>query len=338
MNKVFKKIGNWFSTLKLGAPLALSVLGVYAIHRGLSTFCKTDLVAPWFQEALSLFFFTAAIAGLIFGPLLDKMNSRKVLLVSVGLAIVGLLSLQFGPWGFALLFGAGSVLMRIAVFSSPMKLFNEKESWHIAPQASAKNFGSAFFILFFGAVIIGLGWGMSSIILSAFIALTGLYAYMVLPNDKIEGWSYKIFPKLAKDWRFWLMVLYFISVGSAGYWFFSSAIPAMLKTGIAIKVAITILATSFILSGVCRWFAAWLGHKIGHIKTSLLALAMLIVSCLTITYAPVFVVYLGAVALALFTPNYWPAMKRLWGPENIATVGAIAYFLMSAGAGVALRI
>jgi len=330
------KIKEWLSTFKIGAPLALSVFGFYAIHRGLSTFCRTDMVPDFFSQALSLFMFTSAIAALLCGPLLDKVNTRKVLLWSVALGIIGLLSLQFGPWGFAILFGVGSTLMRLAVFSSPMKLFDGKESWHIAPQASAKNFGAAFFILFFGAVVLSLGWGISSVILAAFLGIAGLYAYLVLPNDKIEGWSYKIFPKLAKDWKFWTMAVFYVAVGMSGYYYFSHAIPSMLSSGIAIGTAITILATSFILSGVCRWLAAWLGHTIGHINTMFIALGMVILSCFTVIYAPVFIVYFAAVGLALMTPNYWPAMKQLWGPENIATLGAFAYFFMTTGAGIVL--
>jgi len=330
------KIKEWLSTFKIGAPLALSVFGFYAIHRGLSTFCRTDMVPEFFSQSLSLFMFTTAIASLLCGPLLDKVNTRKVLLWSVALGIIGLLSLQFGPWGFAILFGVGSTLMRLAVFSSPMKLFDKKESWHIAPQASAKNFGSAFFILFFGAVALGLGWGVFSIILSVFLAITGLYAYHILPNDRVVGWSYKIFPKLARDWKFWAMAVFYVACGLSGYYYFSHAIPSMLKSGIAIGTAITILATSFIFSGFCRWFAAWLGHKIGHIITMCIALGMVILSAFTVAHAPVFIVYFAAVGLALMTPNYWPAMKQIWGPANIATLGAFCYFFMALGAGTAL--
>jgi len=325
---IIKKLKNW-----MGIPLAFGIFGVYAIQRGLITLSRTDMVPVWFKEGLDIYFIMMILGMIIAGPLLDKINSRGAILIGTILGVVGLATLGFGPWGFGLLFGACAVLFKIASYSSPMKVFDGGEAYKIVPQAAAKNFGGGLFILILGSLLASLSWGTSTVILATFFGISGIVAYLSIPDDKVEGWKVNIFKELALQWRFWLLMLYFFAMAGLSYLLWSYFIPAMLASGLSKASALTIVGTSYLLSGVLRLPSAWLGEKIGHITVITIGTLGLLVSIPLVYAIPVTITYISSAFGAMHTPNYWPLLKH-WGKPYVATMGAMAYISMWIGIGV----
>lgn len=325
----------------LWLPLSLSIFGIYAIQRGFATLAKaSDFPIPHMKEALAIYFTVMSLAVLIGGLLLDNRNTKEIYLLATGLGVVGILMVPYTPWGFGLLFGASAAILKLAPYSSPMKLFNEKEALRIAPQSAAKNIGGAVFILFLGGTLETLGWNTTSIILACFFLITGLVSYTMLPNDKVEGWKWSIFKELSYDWRFWFISLYFFVMCGVYYVAIYGFYPAFISAGYEPEVTLTILAGSFLCAGALRFFVAWLGDK--EIWDGLsFRLPLMIFGtvgmavCIPLSnFCPIISLILFTFMSSIHTPNYWAYCKEQWGPKYIATVVSLGFFFMYLGAGV----
>lgn len=321
-------------------PLALSIFGVYAIQRGFATFAKaSDFGITHMKEALSIYFIVMSLAVLIGGYFLDNFNSRKVMLAATLMGVIGILMVPYSPLGFGLLFGGAAAFIKIAPYSSPMKLFDTNEAIKISPQAAAKNFGGAAFILFLGGALTSLGWNVASVILACFFLAVGLLSYNMLPNDRIEGWKWYIFRDLARDWHFWMMAVYFFLMCGFYYVAIYGYYPALVAAGIAKGTVLTVLAVSYIIAGLLRFLVAWMGELyIGNVKLRLPLLwigTFGMAVCIPLTkIQPVISLALFTFMSAIHTPNYWAYCKEIWGPKYIATVVSLGFFFMYLGAGV----
>ena len=322
-------------------PLALSIFGVYAIQRGFATFAKaSDFTIPHMTDGLSIFFTVMSLAVLFGGYFLDNYNSRKVMLFATILGVLGIILVPYTPIGFGLLFGTAAAFIKLAPYSSPMKLFNKNEAVRIAPQSAAKNVGGAAFILFLGAFLMSLGWNVTSLLLAGFFLTVGLVTYYMLPDDKIEGWKWDIFTQLAKDWKFWMMAVYFFIMCGVYYIAITGYYPALTGgAGFAKGTALTTIAVSYLFAGALRFIVAWLGDQ--EIKGYKLRLPLMWIGtagmavCIPLSrIQPILSLVIFTFMSAIHTPNYWAYCKEQWGPKYISTVVALGFFFMYLGAGV----
>jgi MFS family permease len=322
-------------------PLSLSIFGIYAIQRGFATLAKaSDFPIPHMKEALAIYFTVMSLAVLIGGFLLDNRNTKEIYILATGLGVIGILLVPHTPWGFGVLFGASAAILKLAPYSSPMKLFDKKEALRIAPQSAAKNIGGAVFILFLGGTLEILGWDRTSIILAVFFLLTGLASYIMLPNDKVEGWKWSIFKELSHDWKFWFISLYFFIMCGVYYVAIYGFYPALKSAGYSAEESLTILAISFLFAGGLRFFVAWLGDReiwdgISFRLPLMIFGTVGMAVCIPLqSFCPVISLTIFTFMSAIHTPNYWAYCKEQWGPTYISTVLALGFFFMYLGAGV----
>lgn len=318
-------------------PLALAVFGSYAIQHGMTTLAKTDLVIPWFMQGLSIFFISLSAAMFFIGPLLDNVSSRKAMAAAVILGIGGIIGLNYSPYIFGILFGLSGALIKVIPFSGPMKLINKNEAYSICPQGAAKNIGSIFFLLFLSAVLLKWGWSSSTLILATVFGISGILTYIMMPDDKIEGWKWSIFLKLCKDWRFWFLMA-ICGFFSSGYQYaITQFVPAIKAQGFSQQTSIYITAgLSFIAAG-SRWPNAWLGMKFGY-QNMLIAcgILQLIIIWFILPWNAIAAVAIFQPIGAIPTVNYWPLYKEKWGPEYVATLSCLGFISMYLFTGLTL--
>jgi MFS family permease len=327
-----------FSKMWLWLPLSLPIFCIDIVQRGFAAFAKSkDFAIPHISEAMSIYFFVLAVAVLIFGYVCDKYNARKVLLVAMTAAAIGMASIPYTPWGFGLIFGAAAALIKVAPFSAALKLINSNEAIHVSPQAASKNVAGALFTLFIGAALATIGWVSTTTILAIFIFLSGLLVYYTVPDDKIEGWKFSIFKELIKDWRFWMMGVYFFLMSGWYYIAVFGFVPSLVTAGYGKMTAATIMATSFLLSGALRFFVAWLGNLCNNkVRLPLLWIGTfgMFASTLLTPTMPIFSLCLFTFMSSIHTPNYWAYCKEIWGPTYISTVVSLGFFFMYLGTGI----
>ena len=315
-------------------PLALSIFGVYAIQRGFATFAKSaDFVIPHMKDALGIYFTVMSIVVLIGGYLLDNYKSKNLFLIAGGLGAAGLILVPYTPWAFGLLFGSAAALLKLGPYSAPMKLYNENESFKICPQAAAKNLGGAAFILFLGGFLTTLGWIPTSVLLAGFFLTSCVLSYLMLPDDKIEGWKWDQFIELSKSLKFWFLMLYFFIMCGVYYVAIYNLYPALTSYGIAKGTALTILAISYIICGALRWPAAWIGNRY-RVTSMWVGTAGMALAIPLLNFNAIAGLILFTLSSAVHTPNYWAYVKEQWGPKYIATIVGLGFFFMYLGAGV----
>jgi MFS family permease len=319
--------------------LSLPIFCIDIVQRGFAAFAKSaDFAIPHIKDAMSVYFFVLSISVLLFGYICDKFNSRKIILGAMTMAAIGMALIPYTALGFGLIFGSAGALIKIAPFSATLKLNNKNEALHVSPQACAKNIAGALFTFFIAGALLSWGWASTTAVLAMFIFLSGLFVYFSVPDDKVEGWEWSIFLKLAKDWRFWMMAAYFFLSCGFYYMAVNGFIPALIKTaGFSKMTAATILTVSFLCSGALRFLMAWLSQ----VKNNVLRLPMLWAgtfamgsSTLVTPIYPVFSLVLFTIMSALHTPLYWAYCKDQWGPTYISTVVSLGFFFMYLGAGI----
>lgn len=324
----------------LWLPLSLPIFCVDIVQRGFATFASvTDLGVPHIKEAMTIFFVVLAISVLFFGFICDNFNARKVIWFSMIAAAVGMCVLPYTPWGFGLIFGSAAALIKVAPFSAPLKILQKKEALNISPQAAAKNLAGAIFTLFIGTSVVSFGWYNTTAILGLFVILCGYIVYRTVPNDKVEGWKVSIFKELAKDWKFWMIAVYFFLMCGWYYIAIGGFMPALIESGYIKQNAVYILTTSFLCSAGLRFVMAWLGDQslFGfNLRLPLMwvgTFGMAASIPLTSSY-PILSLGLFTIMSAIHTPSYWAYCKEKWGPTYIATVVSLGFFFMYLGAGV----
>jgi len=321
-------------------PLMMSIFGLYAIQRGFSVFAKAaDFPIPHVKEALAIYFTVMSIAILIGGYLLDNRPTREIILIATFLGIIGVLLLQYSALGFGLVFGSAGALLKLAPFSAPMKLFNKNEGIKVWPQAAAKNLGGAAFILFLGAALMKLGWVYSSYILCSVFLASGIAAYLMLPNDKIEGWNWGIFKEVATQGKFWGFCLYSFFMCGFYYLAVMEMYPGLKAAGIDPKFALTILAISFLCCGALRYPSGWLGHQ--EFKGFKIRLPLMWITTAGMGISIPLVHYNAYLGLTIFTicsafqtPNYWTYVKENWGATYVSTVQSLGFVAQYIGVGM----
>lgn len=330
---MFKNVLNYLKS-NIWFPLSMLIFITYALQRGLASFAKTDMVVPWLKDGLGIYFTTMSLAVLLGGFILDKVNSKTVILFATGVGILGILGLIQGPWMFGVGFGLAASFIKLAPYSAPLKLYDKNDGIRISPQASAKNFGGAFFLLFFGAFIMTFSFNAVVVALSLLFAIIGLLSYWMLPDDKIKGWNIEEVKEVIKKWKFWAFMSYFFVMCGVYYIAIMGFFPEMLVAGYTRAQTITLMAVSFILAGILRWPSAWLGQKIGYWKTIIIGtLGMMITIPLT-KIDPLLAMYLFAPFSAIHTPNYWALAKDMFGKKYLATVIGLGFTAMYLGAGI----
>lgn len=316
-------------------PLSMLIFITYALQRGLASFAKTDMVMPWLADGMGIYFTTMSLAILVGGFILDKISSKKVVLFATGIGILGILGLTQGPWLFGICFGIAAAFMKLIPYSAPLKLNDGNDGLRISPQASAKNFGGAFFLLFLGGFLMTFTFSTIAVVLSMLFAIIGLYAYSVLPDDKIKGWDISEIKEVIKSWKFWVFMGYFFIMCGVYYVAIMGFFPAMMKiSGYTKGETITLMAISFILAGFLRWPSAWLGEKIGKGKILAIGTLGMIATIPLTTINPLLAMYIFAPFSAIHTPNYWAIAKDMFGKKYLATVIGLGFVFQYIGAGL----
>jgi MFS family permease len=329
-----------FKNSLLWIPLVLPIFCVDIVQRGFAAFAKAaDFPIPHIHEALSIYFFVLALGVLIFGFLCDNYNSRKILLWAMIGAAIGMVSLPYTSWGFGLMFGAAASLIKVAPFSAPLKLIHKNEALNISPQAAAKNIAGALFTLFIASLLTSIGWISTTMMLGIFIIACGFLVYYTVPDDKVEGWKWTIFLDLCKDWKFWMMAVYFFLMCGWYYIAIYGFFPALAKAGYTKGNTAIIIAISFLVAGGLRFFVAWLGDRklFGYkLRLPLLWIGTFgMGACVPLTpIMPLTSLVLFTFMSSIHTPNYWAYCKEQWGPTYIATVVSLGFFFMYLGAGL----
>jgi MFS family permease len=321
--------------------LSLPIFCIDIVQRGFAAFAKAaDFPIAHIKEALSIYFFVLSVGVLIFGFVCDNFNARKVLLLAMIVAAIGMITIPYTPWGFGLLFGGAAAFIKVAPFSAPLKT-NKKgsDAINISPQAASKNLAGALFILVISGLLASIGWITTTLLLGIFILLCGILVYFTVPDDKIEGWKWDIFLKLAKDWKFWMISVYFFLMCGWYYVAIYAFFPALAEVGYTRATSSTLIAVSFLFAGALRFFVAWLGDQ--YIKGYKVRLPLLWVGTFGMGACVLLTPLYPLISLALFTfmssihtPNYWAYCKEQWGPTYIATVVSLGFFFMYLGAGV----
>jgi hypothetical protein len=323
-------------------PLSLVILGVYFIQRGFAAISGTDII-PGLDVGMTYFFTTTGLAVLVGGFLLDKKPAKIMIGIASAFGAASLLTVVTNPIIFGIGFGLAAACLKLAPYTAPLKLKDGNEALRIAPQAAAKNFGAALFILFLGTVFKELGVVTAPILALCFL-ITGLYCYAVLPDDKIEGWNWKEVLLVSKNWKFWGFLVYCFWMVGLYYLAVKGLLPNMMADGIQKQNALYILAMMFILAGILRWPWAWYGEQVGYWNPMIfgtlgLAVVTHMVKSNYLVGDGIPVVSLSnCFAFAFFgsahTPNYWSCAKKEFGKEKLGTVIGLGYVAMYLGAGV----
>lgn len=315
--------------------MSLIIFMIYAIQRGLATLAKSGLAVEGMSDALGIYFTTMSIVVLIGGYILDNVRSRPLILGCTIAGVLGILGLSYTPWAFGLVFGACAAIFKLIPFTSPLKIKDGNDALRIAPQASAKNFGSVAFMLFLGSALIYLGWDLASAIMAVAFGLIGIFAFYTAPNDKIEGWKPTIFIQLAKSVKFWLFMIYMFFMCGWYYIAIMQYFPAIKGLGFGKMEVLYILSIAYIIAGGLRWVWGWISTA-PYAKETLMVIGTLGLGlCTQITHLyPIISLGVFAVVSSIHTPIYWAYAKEHWGKKYLGTVVALGFFFMYLGAGV----
>lgn len=317
-------------------PLSMLIFIVYMIQRGLAALAKTDIVIPWLMSGLGIYFTTASLTTLIIGFISDRIKPIILIIASIIIGVCGIIGLSINQWLFGILFGIAAASFKIISYSAPLKNKTTNiDALRIAPQASAKNFGAAFFILLAGGIITNMGFYPFVLLLSTIFVIIGLWSIITLKNHNIEkSWKIKDIIELSKNYKFWLFIIYCGLMVGLYYLAVSGFIPAMLSIGLSRNISLLIFGLCLIGSGLLRWPHAWLGEKIGHWKVMVAGTIGIGVSLLLTNLYPIFALLLFMVSGSAHTPNYWTCAKKEFGAKYIGTVLGLGYVAMYLGAGI----
>lgn len=314
-------------------PLSGLIFGTYMIQRGLASLAKAG-VADHLKEATSIMFTVAGFSALIMGMLCDNIKAKTMLIIAGIVAAIGIALLPYTALGFGLLFGAGAAIFKLVPYSNPLKRKDGNESMRMAPMASAKNFGAAFFIIVVGSIASWSGLVPITLVMSIIIVMMALIAAQLVGDDRIPGWRWQDVANLSKEWKFWLFMLYaFIMVG-AYYVGVSGIYPMLVKTGLTKTTALMTLGGSFIIAGLLRWPWAYIGKRTEYYIPMIVGTIGVIGSTLMIKADMILGFPLFILSGAAHTPNYWAYAKEQWGSKLVATVMGLAMVAMYFGAGI----
>jgi hypothetical protein len=306
---------------------------VYFIQRGLAAISGTDMI-PGLDQGMQIFFTTTGLAVLLCGFLLDQKPAKTLIVLASIVGSISVLGVFSSPVLFGIGFGMAAALLKLAPYTAPLKLKDGNEAVRIAPQAAAKNFGAALFILFLGGALKTLGYWTAPI-LSVVFLMVGAWAYKVVPDDRcIEGWNFKDILALAKKFNFWFFLVYCFWMVGLYYLVVKSLVPHMIADGYAKGDALLYLAIAFGIAGVLRWFWAYTGEDItGYVFPMVLGTIVLAALAYTETHSITELV-MFTIAGSAHTPNYWSYAKQEFGKEKLGTVLGLGYVAMYMGAGV----
>jgi len=317
-------------------PMFLSVFVMYAVQRGFVVFSKSGMMPDFFGQSLQIFFVTVALSVLLLGPLLDNMDSKFILLGSLLLGILGIMFAPINPWLYGITFGIAMGAVKLIPFSTPLRIeMYDTSALRIAFQASAKNFGGAFFILFLGIILKEFGLERACWLLSVCLTIVFVICLIKLsPIDKVDGWKWLVFKEVAKKKIFWGLMIYFFLM-SGIYWLAAKSLyPALTNSGLDSKTALLHIGISFIFAGLFRWITAYAGDQLNRFAMMITGTIGMWFCYLGMMKFPLACLYAFAWFSAIHTPNYWAMVREEFKPEYINTVMALAYVSMYLGAGV----
>ena len=309
---------------------------IYAVQRGFATIAKSGMAPDFFSQSMSIYFTTMSLAVLAGGFLIDRFKPKTLVYWATFAGCVGIGLIDNTAWGFGLLFGAAAAMFKLLPYSNPLKRNTDlkTDAQIIAPQAAAKNFGGAAFLLFLGALVAKFSLSTFAGILGMIFMVLGIYLIYTIPDDRIPGWKIDEIKELIKRPRFWQFCAYCFLMCGFYYLAVMGFFPAMLKAGFTKANTITILAVSYLFTGLLRWPVAWMGRHYGYWKMMVIGtIGMAGCYYLTPVY-PLAALILFVPFSAIHTPNYWAWAKFHFGRKYLATVVGLGFVAMYLGAGV----
>jgi len=314
--------------------LSLSIFATSAIERSFATIAKMPEAPSTIFHGMEIYMYTLSIGALAIGWLFDNVNARPLLSLSCFLVAIGILFLPSSSLVFGLCFGLGTVVTKLAPFSAPLKLKDKWESLWISPQSAAKNFGPILFLLFLGNFLTQAGFDIVTVGLVILSVFTGICIHIFVPDDKIVGWKASIFAKLAKDYKFWILMVYFFFTTGLHYTIVMQLVTMLKAAGFSSSEAVTAVALGWLGSGIMRVPVAYLGDRFGHGLMLVIGLAGFFAVWGIMSYFPLLAVISYFAFSSIHTPNYWGYIKKRWTGQYVATLVAFGYFFMYVGAGI----
>jgi hypothetical protein len=323
-------MGGWLLSL----VFSILIFIIYAVERGASSFAGTDLLTSWLPTAMSTYFLTSSLGVLLGGIFLDRKRAKDVLKWIVPIGTASILGLTLGnPWVFGIGFGLTAVIIKLAPFSSILKLFDGGDALRISNQAAAKNFGGAAFLMFLGTALASIGFNMFVYLLAGLFLIISSLAVMNLPDDRIPGWEWDKVKALCKTSKWWWFALYFFLQGGLYYYLLMKQMPCLLAAGYSKITVIPILAGMQIAGGLLRYPLGWIMDRWGYGKMLILHTALYFAAWFTMGVDALLWTTIFTVAAAASTPSYW-AYSKTFGKEMIATVVSMGLVIQYLGAGI----
>jgi hypothetical protein len=323
-------MGGWL----LSIIFSILIFIIYAVERGVSSFAGTNLLTSWLPQAMSTYLLTSSLGVLLGGIFLDKKRSKDVLKWIVPIGTAAILGLTLGnPWVFGIGFGLTAVIIKLAPFSSMLKLFDGGDALRLANQAAAKNFGGAAFILFLGSAVASLGFDLFIYLLAGLFFVISSLAVMKLPDDRIPGWEWDKVKALCKTWKWWWFAAYFFVQGGLYYFLLMKQMPALLASGYTKATVIPVIAGLQIAGGLLRYPLGWIMDRWGYGRMLVVHTALYFLSWLLMPFDASLWVCTFTLAAAASTPSYW-AYAKSFGKEMIATVVSLGLVIQYLGAGI----
>lgn len=314
-------------------PLAFAVLISYVFQRGLVVFSKTSLVPPELLTGLTYYFICGGLAAAFIGILCDKVNVRKLLLISYILGFVGLLVLKMSPLVFGLLFGISAATARLGPFSAPMKVIDKGASLSIVPQSMAKSLSTPLFVFLLAGLLKGLGWDWSVCILSALFLGIGVWVYSQVPNDYTEGWKLKEIPRWFMNWEILAFMACQVGQTMAYQTILKNMLPTLQGVGYTAVFATTLVSASFLLEFTGRLPVAWFADKFGYGRVYWVSALLVPVYILVPTF-PVVALALTMIFSSVSTPTMFPYGRRLVGKASVGTLLGVSLVIQYLATGI----
>ena len=322
------------NTFKTWLPLTLGVIGSYAFQRGLVLFSKIPGVPGNLLPGLKIYYAIVALSALLIGILCDQINTRKLVLIFTVIGCLGILALPWSAWGFGVLFGTSAALFKLGPYSGPLKTIKERMSWNITPQVAAKSIGSVAFALLLGTLLVQLSWTWAMIILLAFYLGAGVLGYLVMPEDKIEGWKLGQLKTWMKDWKTWLFMGHQGTINIIHQLYLVGSLPALLAVGYSKTEALLIVGVILgLYEVVIRFGTGWFADRTPYWPFMLAYPIVGTIGLLTLTTAPIIGMLLISTVGAMQTGTYWPLAKKIVGPVYLGTflgIGLVIQYAVTA--------
>lgn len=311
-------------------PLSGMVLIVYMIQRGFSAIAKSGVVEMNLKQGMGIFFTTVSLSVLALGFMSDRVKAHYLIAAATFAGVLGILGAAFNMWLFGIGLGLAAAAVKILPFAVPLKnKDSEIDSLRVAPQASAKTFGSALFYLLLAAVVKAAGFSMFAAAAAALFAFFGTWASFAVKDHsfKLLSWSKTKVAELLKTPKWWYWTAWHTIIGCVYYLCITKVIPAFMTFGMTKMEAIYAFGIAALSTALLRWPGAWLGTKIGYWRAMLIAGVWQLANIWLLINHPIIGLPSFFIGIQLNTQNYWACAKEWFKGDKLGTAIGMAFVI-----------